>query len=176
MEKQAIFHTNILKLDAEREVERITQALRYQTFDLLKRKGGVLGVSGGVDSAVVLGLAVRALGPDRLVALLLPEMESSPDSVLLARKVCQQFGVEPKVEDVSGPLIGFGSYRRRDDAVRTIFPEYDSTYKLKITLPSDLLDKDTLNIFSVTIVNPEVFFEGCGSLYLKIHRHLFCYH
>lgn len=149
------FHRDILKLDAAYEVERIERQLQHIVFDVLKRRGGVLGVSGGVDSAVVLALAVRALGADKVVALLLPEMESSPDSARLAREVCRQFGVTPVVEDVTGALLGFGAYRRRDEAVSAIFPEYDSTYRLKITLPSDLLDKDTLNIFSATIVSPE---------------------
>jgi NAD+ synthase len=39
--------------------------------------------------------------------------------------------------------------------VQALFPEYDSSYKLKITLPSGLLDEDTLNIFRATIVSPE---------------------
>lgn len=134
---------------------RIVEKLREDIFGTLSRKGGVLGVSGGIDSAVALALAVRALGVERLVALLLPEMESSPDSARLARLVCHQIGVEPIVEDVTGPLLGFGCYQRRDEAVRAVFPEYDSTYRLKITLPSGLLDKDTLNIFSATIVSPE---------------------
>ena len=149
------FHRNILQLDPEQEVERIVTALRQQIFERLKRRGGVLGVSGGVDSAVVLALAVQALGPNRLTTLLLPEMESSPDSARLARQVCHQFGVEPLVEDMTGALLGYGCYRRRDEAVQALFPEYDSTYKLKITLPSGLLDEDTLNIFSATIVSPE---------------------
>jgi len=154
-EPGSIFHRNVLKLDPEKEEKRIVAWLRHTVFKELKRSGGVLGVSGGVDSAVVLALSVQALGPERTVALLLPEMESSPDSARLAREVCQQFGVEPIVEDVTGPLIGFGCYRRRDEAVRSLFPEYDSTYRLKITLPPDLLDKDTLNVFRVTIVSPE---------------------
>jgi NAD+ synthase len=154
-EPSTTFHRNVLKLDPERETSRIVEKLRHDVFDTLKRKGGVLGVSGGVDSAVALALAVRALGAERLVTLLLPEMESSPDSARLARQVCQQFGVDPIVEDVTGPLIGFGCYRRRDEAVRAVFPEYDSTYKLKITLPSGLLDKNTLNVFRATIVSPE---------------------
>jgi NAD+ synthase len=149
------FHRDILKLDAAHETEQIARGLQHAVFDVLKRRGGVLGVSGGVDSAVVLALAVRALSAERVVAILLPEMESSPDSARLAREVCRKFGVTPLVEDVTGPLLGFGAYRRRDEAVTAIFPEYDSTYRLKITLPSDLLDKDTLNIFSATVISPE---------------------
>ena len=151
----APFDRNVLKLDAESEVTRIVDRLRHDVFETLKREGGVLGVSGGVDSAVVLALAVKAFTPERLLTLLLPEMESSPESALLGREVCRQFGVQPLVEDVTGPLLGFGCYRRRDEAVRSIFPEYDSTYKIKITLPTDLLESGTLNFFSVTIVSPE---------------------
>lgn len=149
------FHRSILRLDPEQETNRIVAKLRQDIFEVLKRKGGVMGVSGGVDSAVVLALAARALGSDRLVALLLPEKESSPESARLARQVCQQFGVAPLVEDVTGPLLGFGCYQRRDEAVRQLFPEYDSTYKLKITLPSGLLEAGTLNIFQATIISPE---------------------
>ncbi len=149
------FHRHILHLDPAAEVERIVARLRHDIYDVLRRKGGVLGVSGGVDSAVVLGLAVRALGAENLVALLLPERESSADSARLARLVCQQFGVTPQVEDVTGALLGFGCYQRRDEAVRAVFPEYDSTYRMKITLPGALLDRDTLNIFRVTIISPE---------------------
>lgn len=149
------FHRNILHLDPAAEVERIVTQLRHDIYNVLRRKGGVLGVSGGVDSAVVLGLAVRALGPENLVALLLPERESSADSARLARLVCKQFGVTPLVEDVTGALLGFGCYQRRDEAVRAVFPEYDSTYRMKITLPGELLDRDTLNIFRVTIISPE---------------------
>jgi len=149
------FHRAILNLDPAQETERIVDKLRHDVFQVLKRKGGVLGVSGGVDSAVVLALAVQALGSDRLVALLLPEMESSPDSVLLAREVCRQYVVKPIVEDVTGPLIGFGCYHRRDEVVRFIFPDYDSSYRLKITLPSGILDHNTLNIFTATIISPE---------------------
>ncbi|MCP4357203.1 MAG: NAD(+) synthase [Chloroflexi bacterium] len=149
------FHRNVLKLDPEAEVARIVEWLRQTVFQVLKKRGGVIGVSGGVDSAVVLALAVPALGAKRLTTLLLPEMDSSPDSARLAREVCRQFGVEPIVEDMTAPLLGFGAYQRRDEAVKEIFPEYDSTYKLKISLPASLLDKQTLNVFSATIISPE---------------------
>ena len=153
--KTAEFHRQILDLNPAREVERIVERLGHDIFHVLKRKGGVLGVSGGVDSAVVLALAVQAMEASRLVVLLIPERESSPESLLLGREVCRQFGITPLVEDITEPLYGFGSYRRRDAAVKEVFPEYDSSYKLKITLPTDLLDSDTLNFYRLTIVNPE---------------------
>lgn len=149
------FHRDVLKLDPEAEVARIAESMRRNIFDVLKKRGGVLGISGGVDSAVVLAIAVRAMDPKRLVTLLLPEMESSPDSARLARVVCRQYGVQPVTEDMTGSLLGFGAYQRRDEAVKELFPEYDSTYKLKITLPTGLLEEQTLNFFSATIVSPE---------------------
>ncbi len=149
------FHREVLRLEAEREAERIADRLRDDVLEVLKRRGAVLGVSGGVDSAVVLALAVRALGPERVVALLLPEAESSPESSELAYQVCRQFQVEPLVEDVSGALRGFDCYGRRDEAVRSLFPDYDDSYRLKITLPSDLLERETLNVFSITVVAPD---------------------
>ncbi len=151
----ATFHRDILKLDPQQETERIVDRLRHNVMDVLKRRGGVLGVSGGIDSAVVLALAARAFEPKRLLTLLLPEMESSPESAQLGREVCAQFGATPIVEDMTGPLLGFDCYRRRDEAVRAVFPEYDSTYKVKITLPGALLESGTLNFFSVTIISPE---------------------
>ena len=69
------FHRNILQLDPQAETDRIVEHLRRDILEGLHRDGGVLGVSGGVDSAVCLALAVRALGPERLATLLLPEME-----------------------------------------------------------------------------------------------------
>jgi NAD+ synthase len=149
------FSRDVLKLDAKAESEQIIEHLRQGVRQTLRREGGVLGVSGGVDSAVVLALAVRALSAERMVALLLPEMESSPESLVLARQACRQCGVVPLVEDVTAPLLGFGCYRRRDEAVREVFADCDSTFKVKITLPPGLLDKETLNVFRVTVVSPE---------------------
>lgn len=149
------FHREVLKLNPEQEVDRLTEWMRQQVFRQLKRRGGVVGVSGGVDSAVVLALAVRAFGAERLVAVLMPERDSSDRSALFARKLCRKLGVKPIVEDLTATMLGFGCYRRRDEAVRQLVEEYDSTYRMKITLPTDLLDKETLNLFSVTVVSPE---------------------
>jgi NAD+ synthase len=114
-----------------------------------------VGVSGGVDSAVTLALCVRAFAPQQIVALLLPEMDSSPESIRLGRQVCRQLGIAPLVENLTAALFGFGCYRRRDDAVRAMVPDYDETHRLKITLPPSTLDQASLNVYSVVTISPE---------------------
>src|ERR1017187_9612652 len=129
-----VFHKNVLELDAAREVDRLASGLLNKVRQVLRKRGGVVGVSGGVDSAVVLGLAARALGPAHVTALLLPERDSDPESERLGRLVAARYGVPVVREDISPALDGFGCYRRRDEAIRRVVPEYDSIegYKSKI--------------------------------------------
>lgn len=151
----APFHRGSLLLDPARETERISAHLRRSVLDTFSRKGAVVAVSGGIDSAVSLALSARAFGPERVVALLLQEKESSLENAVLVRELVRRLNVPLVAEDVTGALEGFGCYRRRDEAIRRIFPEYDSTYKSKITLPGDLLNRGSLNLFSLTIISPE---------------------
>ncbi|MCL4294802.1 MAG: NAD(+) synthase [Anaerolineae bacterium] len=150
------FDKHSLDIDPAAETERIVSLLRDTVSRVMHRRGGVVGISGGVDSAVVLALCVRAFGPQRVTALMLPEADSDPISEQLARQVAQHYGVEPVLEEITPALAGFGCYRRRDEAIRRVFPEFDAAagYKAKIVLPPNLLDQDTLNVFSLTIITP----------------------
>jgi len=89
------FNKNIIALDAAREADRIVQSLRQNVRKLLRREGAVVGISGGVDSAVVLALCARAFDPARIVAVMMPDQDSSPQSEQLARELAIQFGIEP---------------------------------------------------------------------------------
>ena len=149
------FDAKVLAIDPAAVTEQIVAHLRSSVLNVLNRRGAVVGLSGGVDSSVVLALCARAFGPERVAALLLQEKESSPDNAVLARQVARQEGVALLAEDITGALEGFGCYRRRNEAIRQVFPEYDSTYRCKISLPGGLLDADTLNVFSLTVVSPE---------------------
>jgi asparagine synthetase B (glutamine-hydrolysing) len=121
-----------LDIDAPREVERIAAALYEQVICRLKRRGVVIGISGGVDSAVVAALAVRALGSERVLGLLLPERDRSEDSLRLGRTVASAFGLVPVVEDITSTLEATGCYRRQADAIRSHFPDYGPGYKCKL--------------------------------------------
>jgi NAD+ synthase len=151
------FSKQVLKIDPAAETARIVEMLRNSVRQVLKRYGGVVGISGGVDSSVVLALCVRAFGTDRVTAVMMPEKDSDPETERLSRLVAHHFGVEPIMEDITPVLEGFACYPRRDEAIRRIFPEYNSAvgYKAKIGLPQNLLDEDTLNMFYLTIVTPD---------------------
>lgn len=136
------------------EVDRIVERLRADMQKILKRKGAVIGISGGVDSSVTLALAVRAFGADKVLGILLPEKDSSGDSKILALKLAEKFGVQTLEEDITGALDGFGCYRRRDEAVVSVFPEYDPlTYKMKIVLNQGGVGHNLPPLYMLTIVD-----------------------
>ncbi|HXJ71878.1 MAG TPA: NAD(+) synthase, partial [Candidatus Dormibacteraeota bacterium] len=151
------FTRNILSIDPAAETQRIVESLRHNVLRVLRRHGGAVGISGGVDSAVVLALSVRAFGPGKVVPVIMPDQDSDPISQTLARELAGQLGVTPVLENVTSALEGFGCYRRRDEAIRRVLPEYDPGrgYKAKIVLPQNLLQENTLNTFSVAIVAPD---------------------
>jgi NAD+ synthase len=146
---------NLLILEAEKEVSRIIENLKNDIFHRLRRQGAIVGVSGGIDSAVTAGLLVRACGKERVLGIMMPEKDSSPDSLRLAKEVARVYGIDYIVEDITPILKGFNCYGRRDMAVKRIFPEYDESYKLKIGLPRGIGNKRTLNIFHATVISPD---------------------
>jgi NAD+ synthase len=151
------FGKQVLDIDAAAEAERIVGWMRQAIQKTLRRAGAVVGISGGIDSSVVLALSVRAFGPQRVTAVMMPEKDSDPESEGIARRLAAHYGVEPLLENLTPVLDGFGCYPRRDEAIRRVFPEYDAAagYKATIVLPQNLLDNDTLNVFSVMIITPE---------------------
>src|SRR5690606_26944294 len=112
-----------------------------------------VGLSGGVDSSVVAALAARALGPERVLALFMPERDSSADSLRLGMEVARTLGVEAVLEELSPALAAAGCYERQEAAIRMVFPEYGPGHRCKLTLPS-LLDGDRLNVSQLTIESP----------------------
>jgi NAD+ synthase len=148
------FSKNDINLDVQKEMDNIVSKLKDDVFHKLKKRGAVVGISGGIDSSVVLGLCVHAFGPKRVVGIMMPEHDSNPDSLELATTLANQFGVEHIAENMSEALSGFKCYDRRDEAIKNVFPEYTTDFKAKITLSTDILDKDTLNLFSLNIISP----------------------
>jgi NAD+ synthase len=149
------FTRNSININAEEEIIKIVEKLKEDVIYKLKKRGTVVGISGGIDSSVVLALCVKAFGPKKVLGVMMPEQDSNPDSRVLATELAEKFGVEYVVENMTPAVDGFGCYRRRDEAIKSVFPEFNDIYKAKIVLPTNILEKDTLNIFQLTIISPD---------------------
>jgi len=143
-----------LAIDAHSEIERLTEWIREKLMRDLRRKGAVVAISGGIDSSVVAALCARALGREKVFLLMLPETESSDDNSRLGRLLADSLGIEPTVESITPLLEAAGCYRRRDEAIKSLIPEYEPTWKSKIVLPG-VLDSDSYRLFSVVVQAPD---------------------
>jgi NAD+ synthase len=149
-----IFSADVLNIDAAAVSAGIESEIRDIVLRQLNRKGVVVALSGGIDSSVVAALCLNALGGERVLGLMLPEADSSPDSLHFANLLAQSLGIRTRVEDISGILSAAGCYQRRDEAIRKVIPEYGKGYKCKIVLP-DQLNGAAYPIFSVVVESPQ---------------------
>ena len=151
------FSKDILHIENIEEVcNEIIQKLRTDVSKTLQRRGGVIGISGGIDSSVCMGLSAMAFGPKKVTAIMLPEQDSSDDSRMLAEKLAAKFGVtDTLVEDITNALDGFGCYRRRDEAISRVISDFDPTVdKAKIEIKQDVAS-NLPPAFSVTVIKPD---------------------
>jgi NAD+ synthase len=148
-----MFSRDVLRIDAPAVASAIERAIREQVLGTLRRRGGVVGMSGGIDSSVVAALSARALGQDRVLGLLMPERDSSPDALRLGRLLAAHLGIRHVVEDIAPALQGLGCYDRQLEAIRMAVPEYGAGWRCKLTIPS-ILEGDRLNITSLTVADP----------------------
>ncbi|HKA34037.1 MAG TPA: NAD(+) synthase [Candidatus Binatia bacterium] len=150
---KSLFSAKALKLDTQKEIERICAGIRQQVAVELRCRGVVLGLSGGIDSSVSAALAARALGAERVLGIFMPELESSPESLRLGRLLADYLGIRTELEDITTILQAAGCYRRRDEAIRTLIPEYGEGYKCKIALPS-VGEQNGYALFSLVVQPP----------------------
>ena len=155
MKNQKPFSKEIIRLEnIDTVVENITEKLKQDVFQNFKRNGGVVGISGGIDSALCLALSAKAFGPDKVLGIMMPEKDSDPESENLAIELAKKFGVRTLKEDITEALSGFHCYERRDEAVRRVFPQYDpALYKMKIGIKQTGLYNNLPPVFSLTIVD-----------------------
>ncbi len=146
------FTATSLDIDAAAEADRIASALRTQLRRLRKR-GLVLGLSGGIDSSVSVALAVKAVGAQNVQVLYMPERDSDPESLRLGQLVADAFGLEGIVEDIGPTLDALGCYDRRDAAIRTLIPEYGAGWACKVAIGQN--EGEGYNISSLVVQSPE---------------------
>ena len=140
----------------DEKIFSITHKLKEDIQRVIKRKGAVIGISGGIDSSVTLALTVKAIGAENVLGIMLPEKDSSDESKELALLLANQFGIATLEENITNALEGFGCYQRRDEAVVSVFPEYNSNdYTMKIGINPNSIRSNLPPVFFLTIVNKD---------------------
>ena len=149
-----MFSKNVLAIDAEAVVAKVEATLREQVLGSLRRRGIVVGLSGGIDSSVVAALAAKSLGKDKVLGIFMPERDSSGDSLVLGRMLAESIGIPTVLEDIGAAVAAAGCYERQVEAIRTVYPEYGDGWKCKISLPS-IIEGDRLNVSQLTVQSPD---------------------
>jgi NAD+ synthase len=144
--------TGVLALDCAAEEARLTARLRAMLRDL-GRRGFVVGLSGGVDSAVSAALAARAVGAPRVLGLLLPEADAPAESVDRARQVAGAIGIRTVLQDITPALEAIGCYRARDEAIRRLEPGYGEGWRSKIAIRGGI--EGRYNVFDLIVQDPD---------------------
>ena len=148
-----MFTRDVLRLDAAAAATGIADTIRTLVTVTLKRRGVVLGISGGIDSAVTAALCVRALGHERVQGLFMPERDSAGESLELGQLLASTLGIPAVLENIGPIVAAAGCYERQDEAIRMMFPEYRAGWRFKVTLPS-ILEGDRLNVSELTVQDP----------------------
>ncbi len=149
-----MFSRDALAIDAGAVAAQIAEAIRAQVMGTLKRRGVVVGLSGGIDSSVVAALATRALGKERVLGVFMPERDSSDDALRLGKLLADHLGIQTVLENIGPGLKALGCYDRQTEAIRKVVPTYGEGWKCKLTLPS-VIDSDRINVFLLTTQAPD---------------------
>ena len=149
------FNLDVLKIDPVKELEKLSEFIVRQVKAVYRRKGVVIGLSGGIDSACIAAVAVYALGKDKVLGLVLPEKESNPISSEYAIKHAQSLGIEYHKIDITPTVDSVVPYNWRDEFMQKLIPEYKRGYKYNITLPTDLLERDAFSLYFLQVQMPD---------------------
>lgn len=142
----------LLPFDRDAEITRTTEKIRELMRQHLRRRGLVVAMSGGIDSSVCAALAVKALGPDKVCGLLMPERDSSSESVVKGKLLAEHLGIRYTIEDIAPTLEAIGCYRWRDEAIRAVYPAYGEGWKNKIVIAGGTAGQ--INHFKLVVQEP----------------------
>jgi NAD+ synthase len=140
-----------LALDAAATIDQLAARTREAVREL-GRRGAVVAVSGGVDSGVAAALAVRALGAQRVLLLRLPERDIGQGASDLGLQLAQALGAPTEEEPITAALEGLGCYRRRDEAIRMVFPDYEPSWRHKLVRSAPT---GAIIVFSLVVERPD---------------------
>ena len=149
------FDLDVLKIDPAQELEKLSKFIIEQLKVVFRRKGIIVGLSGGIDSACIAAIAVHAIGPEKVVGLVLPETESNPISSEYAIKHAKNLGIEHRQIYITPTVDSVVNYKWRDEFMQNLVPDYKPSFKYNITLPTDLLERDSFSFYNLQVQMPD---------------------
>lgn len=142
-----------LRLDCPAETARLVSFIRSAVGEILHKQGVVVGVSGGIDSGVTAALCVRALGPERVAGILMPERDSHPETLRLSRMISDSLGIRSIYRDITPLLEALGFYKEVASVIRRLFPEYGEGWRWRMAA-SDPAEHSDFAFFSLVVRSP----------------------
>ena len=140
------FNKNILEIkNMDSVVQHLQDFIHKQVYDNFRKRGIVVGISGGIDSAISAKLCCNAVGKENVLGIILPEKESNPQSQEFAKKYCEKLGIKYEIEDITSILDSSEIYQIREKIVKKYFPDYNQSCKYRIVF-SENFDSDGLSI------------------------------
>ncbi len=149
------FNKNIMNIDPPKVCEEICEFIRKVVLDEFKRKGVVVGLSGGIDSTLVGTLSVKALGKKNVLGVILPEKESNPISQAYANRLAKKLEIQTETINITPTLESLKVYEKRNLVVKKVFPEFKGDQGFKIGLPQNLLESSRYNFFVLKIIDKD---------------------
>lgn len=148
------FSYDSLKLDCERETKRLVAFVQESVARRLRKQGVVVAISGGIDSSVTAAICLRALGPDKVIGLLMPEKDSHPDTLRLSQLVGESLKIQTIQRDITPILSALGFYQEITSCLQAIIPEYGESWKWRISA-SDILEERVFTFFWLVVQSPQ---------------------
>ncbi len=147
------FSKESLRIDCPEQVRLITLEIQ-RLLALFKRRGLVVGLSGGIDSSVTAALCVQAVGKARVFGIHMPDRHSAADTLHFSQAVSSHYGFDSAVEEITEILGAAGCYARQDQAIQLAIPEYGAGWKSKLVL-ENILANQGFNYFSIVAQAPD---------------------
>jgi NAD+ synthase len=113
------FNLDVLKIDPVQELNKLSEFIVGQV-NTRRKRGVIVGLSGGIDSACIAAVAVHALGKEKVIGLILPEKESNPISSEYAIKHAQALGIEHRQLDITPTVDSVVKYSWRDEYLQKL--------------------------------------------------------
>jgi NAD+ synthase len=124
--------------DIEKTIISIGNFVNEEISRTFQKRGAVIGISGGIDSAVMAGICAKSIGSKQILGLIMPEKESDPTSEILAKKVADNFEIETKTVDITKILKSYGIYDVKEKIVKERFSNFNDKCKYRVTIPSKI--------------------------------------